>query len=118
MKNDSVFLQHILDSISKIEKYTLSMDFEKFSSNSMAQDAVVRQIEIIGEAAKNLSDKIKSKEDDIPWRDIVGMRDKLIHHYFGTDSNSVWKTVEEDIPKLKESVNKILDAEKLRGNLK
>jgi uncharacterized protein with HEPN domain len=70
----------------------------------MIQDAIIRQIEIIGEASKLISEKIKEKSPSIPWKDIAGMRDKLIHNYFGVDIEAVWKTIKEDIPILKKEI--------------
>lgn len=105
-KDDSVYLRHIVDAITRIEEYTLDIKYEDFLDNHLVQDAVIRQIEIIGEATKNLSEEIKGSNPQIPWTDISGMRDKLIHGYFGVDLDSVWGTVERDIPALK---NKIID---------
>lgn len=107
-KDNKIFLLHILDAISKIEKYIADLDFDKFKNYDLLQDGVIREIEIIGEATKKLSDEIKQKYSVIPWRDIAGMRDKLIHDYFGVDIRAVWKTAKEDIPKLKEEILKIL----------
>lgn len=77
-------------------------------ANNLVQDAVIRQIEIIGEATKQLSKTIKEKYPEIPWKDIAGMRDKLIHDYLGVDLNAVWKTVEKDIPFLKNKLKEII----------
>ena len=75
----------------------------------MMQDAVIRQIEIIGEATKHLSEELREENAHIPWQDIAGMRDKLIHGYFGVDIEQVWLTTREDIPALKEGIIKILE---------
>ncbi|MDP8313473.1 MAG: DUF86 domain-containing protein [Candidatus Celaenobacter antarcticus] len=106
-KNDSVYLEHILDSIKWIESYISDISREHFLANHLVQDAIIRQVEIIGEASKKLSISLKQKYPNIPWKDIVGMRDKLIHGYFGVDIEAVWKTVEDDIPILKEQVSNI-----------
>jgi uncharacterized protein with HEPN domain len=108
MKDDAVFLKHILDSINQIEEYIDGMGFEDFVSSKLVQDGVVRQLEIIGEATKHLSPQLREKYPKIPWEDIAGMRDRLIHHYFGVDLEVVWDTVEKDLPALKKNVKKIL----------
>ncbi len=110
MKNDeSVYLQHILDAVFKIESYVKGNNEEAFYKNTLIQDGVIRQIEIIGEAVKRLSSDLKDAHSHIPWQDIAGMRDKLIHDYFGVDIGTVWLTVKNDIPVLKSQIKKILD---------
>ncbi|WP_340820655.1 DUF86 domain-containing protein [Methanolobus sp. WCC4] len=108
MKDDSVFLNHILDATEQIEEYTSGMSFEDFLDKRLVQDAVVRQLEIIGEATKNLSSNTTDKYPRIPWKEIAGMRDKLIHAYFGVDLEEVWNTAKKDIPELNRFVNTIL----------
>lgn len=110
MKKDSkIFLYHILESIEAIEKHTENISKEKFSKNIIVQDAVIRRIEIIGEAARNLPSDFKAKHPGIEWRAISGMRDKLIHGYFGVDLNVIWQTIKEDIPQLKKQVLNLLE---------
>ncbi|MFB6209758.1 MAG: DUF86 domain-containing protein [Candidatus Nanohaloarchaea archaeon] len=104
MKEDEVYIQHILDAIGKIQEYTEDMSEEEFNEDSLVQDGVIRQIEVIGEAAKQLSKEKRQKYEEIEWNDIAGMRDKLIHKYFGVDLEQVWETVEKDIPKLKKAL--------------
>lgn len=108
MKDDKAYIQHILESIKKIEDYSKKITKNKFLIESIIQDAIIRQIEIIGEASKLISEKTKVKNPNIPWKDIAGMRDKLIHDYLGVDLEAVWQTVKKDIPVLKKEINKIM----------
>lgn len=112
IKDDSVYLRHILDAISRIEEYTRSSEYEAFMNDHLVQDAVIRQIEIIGEATKRLSNEIREKHSHMPWKDIAGMRNKLIHDYFGIDLDAVWDTIQKDIPFLKTEIKKIVGAAK------
>jgi uncharacterized protein with HEPN domain len=90
-----------------IEKYTDEIDIENFLSDHLTQDGVIRQLEIIGEASNKLSKEYKDKNPEIPWKDIIGMRNKLIHGYFGVDIEAVWDTVQKDLPELKKNKTKI-----------
>jgi uncharacterized protein with HEPN domain len=107
-RNESIYLRHILDAIAKIEAYLQGVEEETFNKNTLIQDGVIRQIEIIGEAVKMLSNELRKKYAYISWQDIAGMRDKLIHHYFGVDIEKVWLTAKEDIPVLRAVVTKML----------
>jgi len=109
MKEDIVYLRHILDAISRIEEYTKGVEYPDFMSNNLVQAGVIREIEIMGEASKRLTQKFKEKHPDIPWRKIAGMGDKLIHRYFGVDIDAVWDTVKDDIPRLKSEIERIVD---------
>lgn len=97
-KDPKIFLEHILESIRNIEKYTGSFTKEQFLKNIQLQDAVTRRLEIIGEAVKNLPASTKDKNDKIPWKKISGTRDILIHEYFGMDMDLIWRVVKKDIP--------------------
>jgi uncharacterized protein with HEPN domain len=100
MKKDyRVFLLHIRDSIAAIREYTKDGKVV-FMADRKTQDAVIRQLEIIGEAVKALPPEFRSKYEPIPWKDIAGMRDMLIHHYFGVDIKTVWGVVENHLPAL------------------
>ena len=100
-KDETVYIRHILDAISRIERYLTGISYEQFDKDTLIQDGVIRQLEIVGEASKRLSDNTKANYEDVPWKDIAGMRDKLIHDYLGTDIKAVWDTAKDDIPILK-----------------
>ena len=106
--DDRVYLQHIRDAAERIRGYVHGLDEADFKKNELVQDAVIRQIEIMGEATKRLSAKTKDLQPDIPWRDIAGMRDKLIHDYFGVDIERVWLTVTDDLPELASKISALL----------
>ncbi|MBI5226960.1 DUF86 domain-containing protein [Candidatus Micrarchaeota archaeon] len=126
MKKDDIYISHILISINAIEDYLKGKsqkDFllywnlqipmrtnfcENLSSNKLLQDGVVRQLEIIGEATKNISKEFRSKHTNIPWKEIAGTRDKLIHDYLGVDLKAVWSTIKIDLPQLKENISLLL----------
>ena len=107
-KNDNLYIQDIVDSVEKIMDYTKGLSFEQFSSDQKTVDATIRNFEIIGEATKNLSDKTKSSYQDIPWKEMAGMRDKMIHDYSGVDLDIIWKTTKERLPELKKSLEEII----------
>lgn len=107
-RDDTVYLHHILDTIESIEDYTRGMSENEFLSNSMAHDAVVRQIEIIGEAARNVSDEFQNTHSKLPWAKMIGIRNKITHEYFNVNYAIVWDTVIDDLPLLKKSIKKIL----------
>ncbi len=104
------YIKDILDSINDIENFIRSMSFEKFKQDKKTIYAVVRSIEIIGEATKNIPKVLKDKHREIPWKKMAGMRDRLIHEYFGIDVEILWKTATEDIPSLKQLVQNIFES--------
>jgi len=108
MKDDRIYIEHILQSIERIQSYISGKNQESFSNDSITQDAVVRQLEIIGEATKRISKELRKNNPDVPWDDMAGMRDVLIHDYIDVDLNIVWKTASESISGLKALLNKLV----------
>ena len=106
---DIDYLHDMLEAISRISKYCEKFSYEDFLQDTMAQDAVVRNLEIIGEAVKNLHETFKQEHADVPWKSIAGIRDRLIHDYFGVNWDIVWNVVENDIPDLLNKVKSILE---------
>lgn len=104
-----LYLRDILESIEKIEKYTTNMSFDEFRENDMVVDGVIRNLEIIGEAVKNLSGEIKTEYLNIEWKKIAGLRDIICHEYFGVDLDIIWDVIENKIPELKTAINKIME---------
>jgi len=111
MKFAKPYLEHILQECEFLLEKSKGIIFEDFIGDPVLMRAFVRSLEIIGEAVKNLPDEFREKHSEIPWKEIAGMRDKLIHEYFGVNYRMVWKTVLQEIPKLKEQVERIMKEE-------
>lgn len=111
MKNklgDKIRIQHILDAIQEIETYLSSADLPIFLENSMMRFACIKQMEIVGEASKHITEELKSKFPEIEWSQIIGMRNVFAHEYFGIDSCLVWEIIKKDLPVLKSKMEAIL----------
>jgi len=114
-KNPVIYLNHILECITKIQTYTNGMNEDSFLNNSLVQDGVIRNPEIIGEATKQLDEAFRVKYPQIEWKKIAGMRDKLIHDYIGVDLWAVWEVVENIIPEFRKQIQEIIRTEKSDG---
>jgi uncharacterized protein with HEPN domain len=104
-QRDQIRILDILECIRRIEEFTSNMDFELFISDIKTQDAVVRNLEIIGEAVKSLTDEFNAEHPETSWREIGKLRDRLIHHYSGINYDVVWGIIQNDIPKLKNNIS-------------
>jgi len=109
VRDPKLYLKDILGALDAIEKFVGGADFETFKNDDMMSSAVIRKFEIVGEATKNISEEIKQKYPAIPWKSMAGMRDRLIHFYFGIKYELVWETIKKEIPKVKILVKRILD---------
>ena len=107
MKDDNIYIDHILQSINNILEYTREFSKKDFFKSTLVQDAVIRNCEIIGEATKKVSEDFRKVNFEVPWKEMAGMRDKLIHDYIGVDIDVIWKTIEQDLPYLKKLLEKI-----------
>ncbi|MEK6854656.1 MAG: DUF86 domain-containing protein [Nanoarchaeota archaeon] len=106
-KEDSIFIMHILDSINAIEDFSKNLSRKNLELDRLRRSAIVREIEIIGEASKNISADFKDKHNEIPWKAIIGTRDKVIHHYFGINLDVVWEIIKENLPDLKRKLKSL-----------
>ena len=105
MRDYRLYLNDILEAIKSTERFVKGLDAESFKHDDKTSSAVIRKFEIIGEAAKNVPDAVKQKYPDIPWKEMAGMRDKLIHFYFGVDYDLVWSTIKNRLPQLKHLIS-------------
>ena len=111
-----MFIEDTLEAINKIESYINDLDYESFSQNNMVIDAVIRNLEIIGEAIKNISDDVKKKYPTVPWKRMVGLRNIITHAYFGIDLENIWKIITQNISEVKPDIIKIFDELKDKEN--
>ena len=105
MANDRLYCDHIRDAILKIESYVRGISFAEFEKNFLVQDGAIREFEIIGEAAKHLSLEFCASHPEIPWKQVMSMRDRLVHEYFNVDTELVWTTIHGDLLALKQAVS-------------
>jgi len=104
MKPDLTYIGHICDAIDKVSDYLKGISYEQFKNDDKTKDAVVRNLEIIGEATKNISLGTKETSSDIPWKYMARIRDRLIHEYFGVDYAVVWQVAAEELPKIRKKL--------------
>jgi uncharacterized protein with HEPN domain len=106
-----LFLEDILECGTRIQSYAANLDFDSFVSNRMAYDAVLRNLEVIGEAAKNVPPEVRARYPQVDWRAMAGLRDVMAHEYYGLENETLWNIVEREVPVLVEQINKILQQE-------
>ena len=110
-RNWKLFVEDILESIGYIEKFTETVEFEEFKEDRKTIDAVVRNFEIIGEASKFIPDDIKEEHQEVDWKGIIGLRNRIAHEYFGISTTIIWHIIKEELPKLKQQTEQILESE-------
>jgi len=106
-RSPELYIDDIIEAINKIERYTKDMDFSKFSENELVLDAVIRNLEIIGEASTHIPEKIREKYSNLPWKRIIGLRNIAIHGYFKIDLSLIWAIITKNIPLTKDTILKI-----------
>ena len=107
-KNHRLYLEDILEAVEKIQRYIKGLAYDTFVKNDMAVDAVIRNLEIIGEAAKNLPEDVKGRYPDIPWKRMIGLRNIAVHEYFGVDLSIIWEVITKNLPETKAKIVEVL----------
>lgn len=107
INNVNIYIEHILENINDIEEFSKGLTKNELLKDKLRQKAIVRSIEIIGEAAKNIPENVKVNYKEIEWRKIAGTRDRIIHHYFGVDLDIIWEIIKRDLPILKSQMEKL-----------
>ena len=111
-RRDRNYLEDIQEAMERIASYTSGLSFDDFMKDTKTQDAVIRNLEIIGEATKRISEAVRKTHDDMPWKEMAGTRDKVIHDYFGINYDIVWRVATGELPKLSAEIQRILSAER------
>ena len=108
MRDYTLYLKDILAAIDSIEEFVAGMDLQAFQADDKTTSAVMRKLEVISEATKQIPDEIRQSHPRVPWKEMAGMRDKLIHFYFGVDYQLIWRAIKERLPQIKPELQKIL----------
>jgi len=111
MRDYRIYLKDIVAAMESIEEFIAGMDFEQFQADDKTASAVMRKLEIIGEAVKQIPSEVREENSQVPWREMAGMRDKLIHFYFGVDYSLVWRAITERLPEIRRDIQRILQQE-------
>ena len=110
MRNYTLYLKDIVAAVESIEAFVEGMDLKAFQADDKTASAVIRKFEIIGEVARQIPEGMRQDYPEVPWKEMAGMRDRLIHFYFGVNYRLVWRTIQEDLPQLKRQIQRILQA--------
>lgn len=116
MRNDAILIFDILNAIISLEKFTKKVSKKEFLKNEMMMSACAQKISVIGEASAKLSPSLKKQFSEVPWKEIIGMRNRLVHEYFGIDSIGLWLTIKNDIPEHKKLIRKIYKSLSITNN--
>ena len=107
-RNARLLLQDMLESLEKIERYTTGLTFERFARDDRTVDAVVRNLEVIGEVARQIPSEVRERYPEVPWRRVIGLRNVVVHEYFAVDVEIVWTVVRQSLPELKEALRRMM----------